>query len=352
MKALYAASPNDYGLAERPKPTPAPGEVLVRVARAALCHTDVIIREGVAGHTVYPFIPGHEFSGVVEECGLGVKHLQPGDHVAVHTIYACGECLACRSGDSLSCDYRDEMGSSLDGGFAEFCAVNARLLFKLPDHVSLPEGALLEPLANAVSAVRQAKVRAGDKVVVIGPGPIGLLALQAARLSNPARLVLVGTRDERLALGKSLGASHVVNIKDAGADERLQAILEQEGADAVVECAGTPSALNLAIRIVGWRGRVAIEGVHDVEETIPISPYSLLERSASLIGVNGWVTADFAHALELMSNRLVDVKPLITHTFPLEEWETAFHMITKRKSEAIKVQFCFEQEVEPKEKGR
>ena len=342
MKALFARAPDDFGLIEKPKPRPAADEALVKVSRAALCHTDVIIREGVAGHVRYPFVPGHEFAGVVDECGPAVKHLRSGDRVAVHQVYTCGQCSACRKGDTNACRNGATLGSRADGGFAEYCAVPARMLFKLPDHVTLAEEALVEPLANAVSAVRHSNVKTGERVVIIGPGPIGLLALQVARLANPSVLVLVGTRDKRLALGERLGATQLVNIKREGALERLKEILSQKGADVIIDCAGTRSALELAMDIVGWRGRIAIEGVNDTQEMVPISPYFLVAQSISLTGINGWVTADFARALELISSGLVDVKTLITHVFALDEWETAFDMITNRKSKAIKVQFAFD----------
>ncbi len=340
MKALYTTGPGDYGLVERPNPVPRSDEALIQVAHAGLCHTDVIIRSGEAGHVCYPFVPGHEFSGVVEVCGSQVVGLEPGDRVAVHTILACGQCLPCHKGDTLACERYDELGSRRDGGFAEYCTVPARYLFRLPDQVGLPEGAMAEPLANAVSAVRQADLALGDRVVIIGPGPIGLLALQVARLAHPSVLVLVGTRDERLCLGERLGATHTVNARRDGALDTLRRILDGKGADAIIECAGTPSALRLAMDVVGYRARVVIEGVHDQGEEFGISPYRMLAQSCRLVGVAGWTTADFARAVELIALGLVDVKPLITHTLPLEEWETGFHLATERKDEAIKVHFA------------
>lgn len=341
MKALYTTEPGQYGLAERPLPEPGPDEALVKVSHAAICHTDVIIRAGKAGHVIYPFIPGHEFSGVVTACGANVKYLRPGAAVAPHTMMGCGVCPACRRGDSGGCEYYDELGSRRDGGFAEYCTIPARYLFELPANVSLAEGALVEPLANAVSATRQAQIRQGDRVVIIGPGPIGLLAVQIALLSHPASVTLVGTRDERLAVGAAMGATQTVNVQQPGAVEELKAGLGRKGADVVIECAGNRSALDLAMQIAGWRARIAVEGVYGVDEMVPISPYSLLlSRAISLFGINGWNTADFMQALELLRYGLVDVKPLITHTFALSDWEEAFDLVTRRKSEALKVEFA------------
>ena len=341
MKALYTEAPGDYGLVDRPEPTPAADEALVKVSRSALCHTDVNIRDGVAPHVRYPVVPGHEFAGVIEACGPAVKYHKPGDRVTVHTVLSCGQCRACRSGDTMACEHYDELGSKRDGGFAEYCTVPGRNLFRLPDHVTLEEGAVVECLANAVSVVRQSDVGLGERVVIIGPGPIGLLALQVARLAHPSVLVLVGTRDERLTVGERLGATHTINITREGALAGLKDILGGKGADVVAECAGTRSAFELAVDIVGWRGRIAVEGSSDQDLMVPISPSELLSRSAVLRGICGWVTSDFAQALDLLSSGLVDVKPVVTHTFPLEEWETAFEMITERKSEAIKVEFAF-----------
>ncbi len=340
MKALCTAAPGEYGLVERPMPEPAADEALVKVVSAGLCHTDVIIRDGLAGHVRYPVIPGHELSGIVEACGPAVKGLQPGDRVAVESILWCGRCTPCRNGDTMGCENYDELGSKRDGGFAEYCTVPAQHLVRLPEHVTLEEAALAEPLANALSAVGQSDVKLGERVVIIGPGAIGLMAVRAARLANPSTLVLVGTRDERLALGKTFGATHTVNIKRDGALDGLKGLLGGKGADATVECAGTRSAVELALDIVGWRGRVAIEGGTATEEPVALSLHVLQERSARVMGICGWLAADFARALELLSSGIIDVKPLITHTFSLDEWEAAFDMITRRKSEAMKVMFA------------
>ena len=342
MKALYAASPQQFALVERPVPVPSPTEALVRVTHAAICHTDVIIRSGRAGHVRYPVIPGHEFSGIVEACGEQVDGFCPGDRVAVETILSCGHCRACRKGDTNGCERYDELGSKRDGGFAEYCTVPAVHLCRLPDHVPLEEAALIEPLANAVSVVRQAGINWGDRVVIIGPGPIGLLVLQVACLTSPEMLVLVGTRESRLQVGRGLGATHTVNVRNEGALDQLQSILEGKGADLIAECAGTRSALELAMQLVGWRGRIAVEGVHDVDELVPLSPYHLfLSRAVSMLGICGWVSADFARAFDLLSQGRVDVKPLITHAYALSEWKAAFEMVTRRKDEAMKVELVF-----------
>jgi len=339
LRALYTPSPGQFGLAERPQPVPGPSDAIIRVTRASICHTDVIIRSGRAGHVQYPVIPGHEFCGVVEETGPAVRHLSRGDRVVVENLLYCGICPPCRRGDTNWCETYDELGGTSDGGFAEYCLVPARHLLPLPNQLSDAEGAMVEPLANAIAAVTQAGVGQGDRVMVIGPGPIGLLALQVARLYAPSVLLLAGTRDSRLSFGDRLGATHVVNVLAGEADDRIREALEGKGADAIIECAGTPEAMALALRHVGALGRIAVEGLYDVDAMVSFSPYRvLLQRSARLMGVTGWNSANFVDAMDLLSRGKVDAASLVTHAFSLDDWETAFDMATVRKDEAVKVQ--------------
>ena len=323
-------------------PARGPDEALVKVARAGICHTDVIIRAGQASHVRYPVIPGHEFSGVVHKVGPAVRYIKPGDRVAVHSILGCAQCTSCRKGDVLMCEHYDELGAKRDGGFSEFCAVPAIHLHRLPDNVSLEEAAMIEPLANACSALRQADIKFGERVVVIGPGPIGLMALQAARFFNPSLLVLVGTRDERLAVGKQLVPEvHTVNVKKGKGPEELKEVLEGNGADVLIDCAGTPGAWQLLMDNAAFRARICIEGAYGVGEKIPIEPYSfLLCRAVTMMGVCGWVTRDFVQALDLVARDMVNLKALHTHTFPLDQWEAGFDMTTNRKSESLKVELA------------
>ena len=339
MKALHTSAPGEFGLVERPMPKITEFEALVKVGAAAICHTDVLIRHGLTNVVGYPVIVGHEFSGVVEACGPMVTRVKPGDHVAIDSIVSCGQCRNCRLGWTVGCEDRVGIGSGRDGGFAEYAAIPENNLYPVADHLTLEEAAMVEPAGNAYSAVRQARIRHGDRVVIIGPGPIGLLALQFARLYHPLVLLLVGTRDERLAVGAKLGATHTVNIRQENAEEDILSILGGEGADAVVECAGTRSAVELALKLAGMNSRVAFEGVMGVGETMEFVPLDVVQKGMSIIGVLGYLTPDFVYSLELLERGLIDVQPIITHRFSLDEWEHAFYMIEKRKSEAIKVEF-------------
>ena len=338
MKALYLPGPKELRLTDIPKPTPSADEALVKVTHAGLCHTDVIIREGNAPWVNYPTIPCHEFSGIVEECGAACDYVEPGDRVTVHTIIYCGYCSACRREDHTGCENKADLGSIRPGGFAEYCSVLERFLYKLPDHVSLEEASMIEPLANSISAVRNVDIKIGQRVVVIGPGPIGLLAVAIARLYSPSSLTLVGTRDTRLAIGSTMGATHTLNITKPGAVETLkQDILGGKGADVIIECAGTQSAIKLALDVMGRNCRIGLEGSLGAGNTFALSGYEMQEYSAKMIGINGWLTKDFVQAVELVGCGKIDVRPIITQRFPLEQWEEAFEMIVARKDECVKV---------------
>ncbi len=340
MRALYLTGPNELKLTDIPKPIPSANEAVIKVTHAGLCHTDVDIRNGDADWVNYPTVPGHEFSGIVDSCGESCQYIKPGDRVGVHIVIYCGQCTACRLGDPIGCDHRADLGSMAPGGFAEYCAVPARFLYKIPEHVTLEEAAMLEPLANAVSAVRHMRIEPGQRVVVIGPGPIGLLVVNVARMYGPSSLTLVGTRDERLAVGKQMGATHIINVKKTGEIDVLKRkILRDKGADVIVRCTDTQSAIDLAFDIMGRNCRIGLEGGGSA---FPIPLSALQACSASMIGINGWSTRDFAQALELIAERRVDVNPIITQRFPLEQWEEAFEMITTRKSESLKVLITLE----------
>lgn len=339
MKALQTKAPGQYGLVNLPIPEIGEDECLIKIGAASICHTDVIIKHGKASHVRYPVVPGHEFGGVIAKAGSKVTHLKEGDKVAVHALSSCGFCRFCHFGNIVYCPEFKEFGSSLNGGFEEYAAIPGRLLFPIGKNMTLQEAALVEPAANAYSAVRQSDIKPGDKVLIIGPGAIGLLALQFAKLYSPDILVLAGTRDERLSFGAKLGAV-TVNVTKPGVTEKILNLMAGTGADVIIECAGNKNAVELALKVAGMNSRIVIEGSSGVGEKVEVAPFDDLVRKGMILrGINGWKTSDFVNALEYIKSGLIDVKSLITHTFLLEQWEEAFQFVESRKNEAMKVQF-------------
>src|SRR4051812_7697440 len=207
MKALSVIAPHQLQVIDCPIPEIGEDEALVRTAAATICHTDHYILSGQHPFAKYPVTPGHEFSGVVEAVGSKVRHLKPGTRVAVQTLLPCGHCRFCWRGQINLCENMLELGSLRPGGYEEYVAAPAYAMHPIADHFSLEEAAMTEPSANAHAVVRMADIQTNDTVVVVGPGPIGLLVMQYAMLKNPGRLILVGLPNDepRLKIGKQLG---------------------------------------------------------------------------------------------------------------------------------------------------
>lgn len=336
---MYAEAPDRFAMKLRPMPVPGPGQVLVRVASCGICHTDVMIRAGKAGHVHYPFIPGHEFSGTVCALGDGVRTVELGQRGVVQQILNCGFCKPCKEGQPLClCQRFTELGCILDGGMAPYCVVPSTHFLPIDDGLSFDEAACVEPLANALSAVKAADVRLRDTVLIIGPGAIGLLAARAARLYGAGRVFMAGTRDARLEKAK-LAAFQVDETFNVHRDEdlrRMKQCLGSRGADVVIEAAGSLSALKLAFTCLAPGGRLILEGTPQPEDTIPFNMFALPNES-SVRRVAGWRAADFQCAKELIEAGTIDVKPLITHRYPLSQWEEGFQKAACDKDHAIKV---------------
>ena len=341
MRALSVVAPNQVELVERPVPELEDDAALVRIAAATICHTDHYILAGQIPDLSYPVTPGHEFSGVVEAVGSRVTQIEPGARVAVQTYLTCGRCQHCWRGRINLCAHMLELGFHLPGGFEEYVVVPAAMLHPINDHFSLEEAAMTEPSANAHAVVRRAGIEAGDCVVVIGPGPIGLLVMQYARLKSPGRLILVGLPgdEQRLAVGKQLGATDTLALLPEAAQETILELTDGRGADRVLQCAGSARAAALALAVAAVNATIVIEGGADGEETIPLSPNDLIQRQLTLRGTCGWSLSDFAAALQINQSGRIELRALLTHRFPLEQYEAAFAMTGHYTDGVIKAAF-------------
>ena len=340
MKALVLVEPYKLVLEERLEPEPGPTDVVIEVAAASICHTDFFTLEGHYPDTRYPTVMGHEFSGVVTALGEGVPYVAPGDRVSCMGFAYCGTCRSCRRGLSNGCINIRGIPFHMDGAYQEYVSVPSEMVFKIDDRLSFDEGALAEPAANGYAAVETAGINPGEHVVVIGPGPIGLLALQCAALKSPGSLTMLGTRPERLALAEELGATRVVNVREEDPYKVIMEITNSLGADAVILCAGTEDAWELSGRVLAKYGRVVVEALPPVADTHwPVRVFDFTAGPISYLGVSGYTAGQYQATLELLKLGYMDVKSLITHRFCLEEYEEAFETCEKRLDGAIKVIF-------------
>jgi 2-desacetyl-2-hydroxyethyl bacteriochlorophyllide A dehydrogenase len=331
MRAVVVERPGSAKLRHVPTPEPGPGEVLVRVGAAGICGSDVEVLEGrrPARFVRYPIIPGHEWAGMIEAVGPRVENLDEGAAVVAEGFRACGDCARCREGRTNLCaaDYA-ETGFTHPGAFADFLCVPAHLVHRLPPETDLAAAAVLEPAACVAQGLLEVDLRPGLTAAVVGSGTLGLLAVALLNRVSPARLALVGTRASRLALGEAMGATETWNVRQ---DE-----YPQPGFDLVFEAAGTPGGARTAVELARRGGTVMLEGISGQPSGIDADAVVLGHlRVQGIFGASRnawrWVT-------ELFADGLLDPKPLVTHSFPLEQYDAAFTTLAERNGDALKVQ--------------
>lgn len=340
MKSLVLNAPGKLELTERKVPEITSTEVLVQIKAAAICHTDFVVMEGQHTWATYPCILGHEFSGIVEECGEAVVNVKKGDKVTAISYIYCGFCKACRKGLHNACSNIRGIPFHMEGAFQEKASMPNLMLFKFGDTLTFEEASLTECAANGYSSVDRASITDGDKVVIIGPGPIGLFALQFALLKQPEELIMLGTREERLELAKSLGVTHVINVKKEDPHESIMNITNGYGADVVIFCGGGQESWELAEKILAPFGRVIVEALpQKSSDKWPVTVFKFTEKSIGFLGISGYNGAQFQKALSLMEEKKIQVSPLITHKFSLDDYKQAFDVSKNRIGGAIKVVF-------------
>ncbi|OTF77432.1 sorbitol dehydrogenase-like protein [Euroglyphus maynei] len=280
-----------------------------------------------------PFCLGHEPSAIVMKCGSNVHHLKPGDRVAVEPAIPCLKCDRCRSGRYNLCPTSNKQSHGLpnsDGSLRRYYTHRADFCFKLPDSISLEEGALIEALAVVIHACRRVKIQPGDSVLVCGAGPVGVMAMLVAKAFGSNRVCVTDIKQTRLDLAKKMGADHCYWIdlsqKDLNAEDRAAHIVEMMGRppDITLECTGVASSQSLAIHATEHGGRIAIVGLGQPSNGIPLSTMTMKE--IDLIGVCR-IKDDYPLAIELLESGKINVKPLITQRFAIEQALEAFRLL-------------------------
>jgi L-iditol 2-dehydrogenase len=332
VRAVVIEQPGVIGLQELPDPSAGPGEVVVRSRAAGVCRTDLEVLRGELDRrwVRYPCVPGHEWSGEIVEIGEGVEGFAAGDRVVCEGIVPCGRCRRCRAGDTNLCENYDQLGFTRVGGYGELVLAPSRLVHRLPEHVSFETGVLVEPASVVLRAIERGRLRAGEAIGVVGVGTLGSLAIVLARLVQPARIVAYGIREEELELAGRLGADEVVDVS-AGEPEL-------GGLDLVLETAGAVPAVELATRLVCEGGRVVLLGIAGEGETLaPLPADRIALRDLELIGSVGYTSAVWKRVVDLLAENRVDLAPIVTHRFPLEDFGEAFGLMENRRGIVAKI---------------
>lgn len=334
MKALVKTKlkAKELHIMDIPIPEPKENEVRIKVLAVGVCGTDMHLYKGEIKHKI-PVTIGHEFCGVVEKLGLKSSKVKIGDKV-VCMLHAgvCGVCRHCLTGSPHICKRRTCPGVLMDGANAEFIVINENLLIKIADDISPEEATLSEPLAIvATCLLHRAKLEAEDFVVIYGPGPIGLIALQLCKVYGARKVVMVGTDVDatvRLPLAEKLGADLVLNSQKDNINMTIAGLTDGNGADLIVECSGAGSAVNNGIEVVRRDGRICVIGVPGREEIL-VKWKTLVEKSIQVIPTYSGAPIGWLTAISMINRKIFDAKSLITHKLPIEEYETMFTEIEK-----------------------
>ncbi|RAI34457.1 zinc-dependent alcohol dehydrogenase [Rhodoplanes serenus] len=354
MKAWVLDDPGQLRLTQKPLPQPGHSEVLIRIDAIAFCAGDIsIITKGppalIEGGKPFNknFTPGHEYMGTVVKLGAGVDEFAIGDRVVVEVHYGCGRCERCRAGMYTAClnygmNYPGHdkghraNGFTTDGGFCEYAVNHVSTLVHVPDGVGDEEATLIVTAGTAMYALDTlGGLIAGESVVVLGPGAIGLMVTAVAKALGADPVILTGTRDARLALGRKLGADHVVNIRNEDPLEAVRRITGGKGVNYVIEASGDPNSLNVATDMLKRGGKVCLVGFPEEKASVDLA--KLIRQHISVFGIRGEGRSATHRVAALVAQKRFDPKLIHTHTFPLDEVPTAFRYSRDRVEDAIKV---------------
>jgi L-iditol 2-dehydrogenase len=339
MRAVvkYGTNPGETRLMDMPEPQPGPSDVLVKVAAIGVCGTDPHMHNGTSAFDIKPpLIFGHEFAGTIAAVGAAVTGWQVGERVTAetHADY-CGVCSLCRSNQYHLCRDRKGFGFKAHGAFAEWVAVPQRILHHVPDNVPLDVASITEPLCVAHNALtKSSRIIPGDRVAIIGPGPIGLLCALVAKLCGASEILVVGTDgdDMRLAIAPTYGATVTMNSSRED-PRRMVQLGDGYGYQLVVDTAGVSATLDLSLDLVRPGGQITKIGWGP--KPVGFSLDRLLHKSATLRGHFSHTWDTWEAVLQLMATGQVDLGQIITHRLPLEQWAHAFELVENK--EALKV---------------
>lgn len=329
MRAAVLTEPGRFRIEERPVPEPGPGEALVRIRRCGICGTDIHIFNGHYAADALPMIPGHEFAGEIAAPGPGVSGLRIGARVVVDMNIGCGACFWCRRHEILNCPSMNQIGITMDGAFAEYIAVPARLVIEASDAMDFAALAVTEPLACVVRAARKSGVTFGQSVVVLGCGPIGNLHVRLLRAVGAAPVLALDASPDRAAMAREAGADAVFTDLDALRDA-LPGMTHGRGADIVIESVGAPALYEAAFGMIRKGGHVAFFGLAGAGETVPVDILRTVLEENSMKGSVAGIGQDMHDALTLLSHGRIDPAPFMTAAYPLDDIQTAFETLAER----------------------
>jgi L-iditol 2-dehydrogenase len=345
MRAAVLFGPNDLRVVDKPVPRPGPGEVLVQVAMCGTCGTDLKLQSHPFPNQppFGEFTLGHEWTGTVVALGDTVDEVCIGDRVAIEAHRGCGRCENCVLGMYTAClNYGNlakghrATGMTADGGFAEYAVHHVSALYKLPEGLSWEDAVLVTTAGTSLYGLDAVGgYIAGQSVVVIGPGPVGLMTTQACKALGADQVVLIGTRANRLELGARLGADHVVNVHEEDPVAAVRRLLGSHGADLVIEASGALDAPQQTVQMVKRGGKILFLAFYSQHVTFDLS--TAIREDVTLYTTRGEGAGAVKRALSLARQGKIRGRDLVTHRFPLEDIQEGFRILREREGDPIKV---------------
>jgi len=345
MKAVVLMGPNKLEIREVKTPSPGPQEVLIKVGTCAVCSSDVslIAKPWEAQPPYGSFIIGHEYAGTVVALGETVDEFKVGDRVAVEASLGCMRCRNCRLGNYTSCLNYGNLkrghranGFTTNGGFAQYVVNHLNTVYKIPDSIGFDEASLITNLGCILYGFQTiGGYVVGDQVVVVGPGPLGLISVGVAKALCAEKVILIGTRDSRLNMGRIMGADRIINVNK---EDPIKVVREETngiGADLVVESSGVAQGPQMAADMSKRMGKILLVGYPEEPAAVNFSLLGMRNIHIYTVRGEGW--ANCARAVSMLSRGRISLKPLATHSFPLAQVEQAFKTFTERIGGAIKV---------------
>lgn len=334
MKAVNLEKPWEISLVNREKPVPGPGEALIRIMSAGICGSDIGAFRGTNSLVSYPRIIGHELAGIVEEIPAdNPGGFKPGDKVIIDPYLYCGKCYPCSIGRTNCCTDLKVLGVQTEGGMAEYYCHSADMLIRMPEDMSWTDAALAEPLTISLHGIHRGGLKAGEYCVIIGAGPIGLLAGMIAEAYG-AHAILLDLVQERLDFAKELGISYTINSREEDPAEQIRKITGGTMAQQVMECSGANAAIRSTLDYVSHAGRITLTGWPKTETALPTDVITRKE-----IDIRGARTSagEFEEAIELICTKKVDMSKILTKTISIEEAPGTIRDIEKNPGNYIKV---------------
>jgi L-iditol 2-dehydrogenase len=347
MRAAVLFGPDDFRVVDKPVPAPGGGEVLVKVAMCGTCATDLKIQTHPfpAQPPFGQFTPGHEWTGTVVALGPDVDELAVGDRVAIEAHKGCGRCENCVLGMYTAClNYGNSAkghrtsGLTTDGGFAEYAVHHVNALYRMPDNVAWEDAVLVTTAGTGLYGLDVAGAYvAGQSVAIIGPGPVGLMTVQLCKALGADPVILIGTREARLDLGRRLGADLVVNAHSQDPVEIVRRQTDNLGVDLVVEASGAINTPQQCVEMVKRGGRILFLAFYPQPVTFDLS--SAVRDDVTLFTSRGEGGGAVKRALSLAAQGKLRGRDLVTHRFPLEQIQEGFRVLRAREGDPIKVVF-------------